>query len=73
MRAIKHGNLYELETIVCENCKCEFTYNRTDIKNEQWTDRDAYGKDTYIVNLVKCPECNKDNRVFFNALAGEKT
>ena len=52
MKIIKHGELFELGEIKCSHCKCEFTYNKRDIKI-------IYDKqDECDIEIVYCPECN---------------
>jgi predicted Zn-ribbon and HTH transcriptional regulator len=57
MRIIKHGSTYEIETLTCKKCGCVFAYNRQDVKIKEEQFDDMFGKETYEISVVYCPEC----------------
>lgn len=53
MDILKHGCF--IETAICKNCGCEFTYNRfREVHYNLNDDRER----TIAFKYVECPECN---------------
>ena len=63
MKIIKSGDLDKkpFRKLTCSHCKCEFEYNRADIRNEPHANQLSQLNNP--LKYVECPNCENQIRV----------